>query len=71
MLKKVDLYEYFFQKMSAYRRDFDETIYMFFFIKKMMNCWKNIMKFRKKVEIVSNKNLIANLYTMKYLSKLK
>ena len=27
---KLDLYLYFFQKMSAYRRDFNETKYMSF-----------------------------------------
>ena len=31
-------------KMSAYRRDFDKTKYMSF-LKKIMNCWKRIMKF--------------------------
>ena len=28
MLKKIDLYACFFQKMRAYRRDFDQTKYM-------------------------------------------
>ena len=34
-------------------------------ISKMMNCQKNTIKFWKKSEIVSKKNLIVNLYTMK------
>ena len=37
--------------MSAYRRDFNETKY--------------IMKFGKNLKIVSKKNLIVNLFTMK------
>ena len=30
MKYKLDLYGYFFQKVSAYRRDFDKTKYVFF-----------------------------------------
>ena len=30
MKYKLDLYAYFFQKVSAYRRDFDKTKYVFF-----------------------------------------
>ena len=37
--------------MSAYRRGFNETKY--------------IMKFGKNLKIVSKKNLIVNLFTMK------
>ena len=33
MLKKLDLYALFLQKMSVYRKDFDETKYMSFLIK--------------------------------------
>ena len=40
--------------MSAYRRDFDETKYMSFLIKDD-EFWKKIMKFRKKLKIVSKK----------------
>ena len=33
MPKKSNLYAYFFQKMSVYRRDFDETKFMSFLVK--------------------------------------
>ena len=55
----------FLPKMSAYRKDFDETKYMSFYDRKMMNYLKNIMKFGKKLKIVSKKISIVNLYTMK------
>ena len=48
----------FLPKMSAYRKDFDETKYMSFYDRK-------IMKFGKKLKIVSKKISIVNLYTMK------
>ena len=51
-------------KMSAYRRDFDETEYMSF-LYKIMNCQKNIMKLGKRSAIESKKDLIVNLYTVK------
>ena len=51
-------------KMSAYRRDFDETKYMSFLIKDE-ELQENIMKFGKKSAIKSKKNLIVNLYIMK------
>ena len=50
--------------MSAYRRDFDETKYMSFLIKDD-ELLKNIITFGKKLKIVSKKNSIVNLYTMK------
>ena len=37
----------------------------------MMNCWKNMMKFRKKSAMASKKDLIVNLYTMKNIKKIK
>ena len=33
MLKKLSLYVHFYQKITAYRKDFDETKYVSFFIK--------------------------------------
>ena len=51
-------------KMSAYRRDFDETKYMSLLIKDE-ELQENIMKFGKKSAIKSKKNLIVNLYIMK------
>ena len=51
--------------MSAYRKGFDKTKYMSFYDRKMMNYLKNIMKFGKKLKIVSKKISIVNLYTMK------
>ena len=50
-------------KMSACRRDVDETKYISFLIR--MNYYKNSMKFGKKSKIASKKNLIVNQYTMK------
>ena len=61
----------FLPKMSAYRKGFDETKYMSFYDRKMMNYLKNIMKFGKKLKIVSKKISIVNLYTMKNIWKLK
>ena len=37
----------------------------------MLNCYKNIMRFGEKSAIVSKKDLIVNLYTMKNIYKLK
>ena len=51
-------------KMSAYRRDFDETKYMSLLIKDE-ELQENIMKFGKRSAIKSKKNLIVNLYIMK------
>ena len=51
-------------KMSAYRRDFDETKYMSLLIKDE-ELQENIMKFGKKSAIKSKNNLIVNLYVMK------
>ena len=51
-------------KMSAYRRDFDETKYMSLLIKDE-ELQENIMKFGKKSAIKSKKNLIVNLYIIK------
>ena len=51
-------------KMSAYRRDFDETKYMSLLIKDE-KLQENIMKFGKKSAIKSKNNLIVNLYVMK------
>ena len=56
--------------MSAYKRDFDETKYMYFLIKDD-NCYKDIMKFGKKSAITSKKDLIMNLYITKNIQKLK
>ena len=49
--------------MSAYRRDFDETKY----IKKMMNCQKNKMKFGIKSAILLKKDLVVNLFIMEII----
>ena len=54
----------FFPEMGTCRRDFDETKYISF-LTKDDELIENIMKFGKKVKIVSKKNLLANLETMK------
>ena len=52
--------------MSAYRKDFHETKYIYiYFNKNKRNFKKNIVKFGKKLKIVSKKNLIVNQYKMK------
>ena len=56
--------------MSAYRRDFDKTKYMSFFIKDD-ELLKNMIKFGKKSKIVSKNNMIVNLCIMKNIEKLK
>ena len=54
----------FLPKISAYRRYFDETIYMSFWINddELLEIYNDIWE---KIEIVPKKNLIMNLYTMK------
>ena len=54
----------FIPKMSAYRRDFDENEYMSFLIwdDELLEKYNEIFK---NVKIVSNRNLIVNLYTIK------
>ena len=61
--KKVRALSIFFPKMSAYRRDFDETKYMSFFIKddELLEKYNEIWE---KVKIALKKNLIVNLYAM-------
>ena len=51
-------------KMSAYRRDFDETRHMFFFIKndKLLKKYNEIWD---KVSNAAKKDLIVNLFTIK------
>ena len=54
MLKELGLYTYSFQKLSPYRRDFDETNYMSFLIKndelleKCNKIWKKVSNSMKK-----------------------
>ena len=50
--------------MIAYRRDFGETKYVPFLIKddELLETYKEIWE---KLKIVSKKNLIMNLYTIK------
>ena len=56
----------FLQKMRAYRREFDETKYMSFLVRKVINYQKNIKQFGKKSEIASKENsYIMNLYIIK------
>ena len=50
--------------MCAYRKYFDETKYMSFWIKDD-ELLKNMIKFGKRLKILSIKNLIVNQYTMK------
>ena len=50
--KKIRPLCVFLLKMSAYRKDFDETKYMYFLIKV-----DNIIKFRKRLKILSIRNL--------------
>ena len=54
----------FIPKMSAYRRDFDENEHMSFLIwdDELLEKYNEIFK---NVKIVSNRNLIVNLYTIK------
>ena len=54
----------FIPKMSAYRRDFDENKYVSFLIwdDELLEKYNEIFK---NVKIVSNRNLIVNLYTIK------
>ena len=54
----------FLPEMGACRRDFNETKYISF-LTKDDELIENIMKFEKKLKIVSKKNLIVNLETMK------
>ena len=59
--------------MSVYRRDFDETKYMYFLIKndKLSEKYnekyneKNYEKFGKTLKMVSKKDLTINQYTIK------
>ena len=51
-------------KMSTYTRNFDDTRYMFFFIKDN-ELLENIMKFGIKSVRLFKKNLIVSLYTIK------
>ena len=60
----------FLPEMGACRRDFNETKYISF-LTKDNELIENIMKFGKKLKIVSKKNLIVNLCTMKNVEKLK
>ena len=59
---KIKPLSIFLPKMSAYRRDFNETKYMYFLIKddELLE-----MKFGRRLKIVSRKNLIVNQYAMK------
>ena len=50
--------------MSAYRKDFDETKYMSFFIKDD-ELLKNIINVGKSLKMLSIKNFILNQYKMK------
>ena len=63
--KKVRLLCVMLPNMSAYRRDLDETKYMYFLIKKMMNCQKNIKFVWAKVRNTIKKDLIVNPFTVK------
>ena len=49
--------------MSAYRRDFDETNYVYFLIKdhKLLQKYSEVWQ---KLKIILRKNLIVSLYTM-------
>ena len=63
MLKKLNAYVYFL-KMTAYRKDFDETKYMSFLIKD-----HELLKKKQynlgKLRIASKKFLMVNQYKMK------
>ena len=63
MVKKIKPLCVMLPRMSAYRRDFDETKY----IKKIMNCQKNIMKFGIKSSILLKKDLVVNLFLRKII----
>ena len=64
MLKKTGPLCIFPPKMSSYRTDFDETKYISFLIKNE-EILENYNEIWKKLKIVSTKNLIVNLYTVK------
>ena len=68
--KKIMPLSIFLPKMSVCRRDFEETKYMYFLIKDD-ELLEKYNKFGKKLELILNKNLIVNLYTMKNIQKLK
>ena len=55
MLKKLDL---------KIRRDIDQSKYISFLIKDD-ELQENIIEFGKKLKIISQKNLVVNLYTMR------
>ena len=67
MLQKLDLYAFFFPKMSASRRDFDETKCMSFFIKNDKLLEKH-NKIWEKIKNITNKELDSKpVYHEKYL----
>ena len=51
--------------MNGHAKSFDETKYMLFFDKKMMNCWKNIIKFGIKLVMGLKKDLTVSQCVMK------
>ena len=51
--------------MSVYKGDFDETKYMSFSIKKMMNGYEDIIKFGTKSARLLKRDLIVSPYIMK------
>ena len=60
----------FLPKMSAYRGDFDGTKYISVLIKnyELLGKYKEIWN---KFKILSKKNLVVNLHTMRNIYKLK
>ena len=62
--KKVRPLWIFLRKMSAYRKDFDETKCMSFLIKDD-ELLEKYNEFGKQLKIVSTKKLIVNQYAMK------
>ena len=64
ILKKIKTLCIFFPRMTAYRKDFDETKYISFLIKddEFLEKYNEIWE---KVQNILKKKLIVNQYTMK------
>ena len=69
-VKKLDFYPYFSQKWVHLEKTLMK-LNICVFGQKMMNYWKNRIKFGKKLKIVSKKNLIVNQYTTQKYVKAK
>ena len=65
---------YFLPKMIAYRKEFDETKYIYIYIYTLIRYDELLEKYNKigkNIRIVPKKDLIVNQYTMKNIWRLK